>query len=78
MAYTPAKKSYICKGFVSGANVLGWHVCRAKSALKFFCSSYESSHENAPKLSPNIFEPLFCGSEKFCKIHAQFPAKISL
>ena len=59
---------------------LAWHVCRTKLARMMF-SRHEFSHEKRPEISPEMFEPLFCGSEKipaklppdFRKNPAKFP-----
>ena len=48
--------------FVS--NCLRWHICRAKFGTKDFFSSYEFSYEKCSEIFPEIFEALFCGSEK--------------
>ena len=48
---------------------LGWYVCRTKLARKIF-SRHEFSHEKCSEFCPEIFEPLFCGSEK---IPTKFP-----
>ena len=42
-----------------------------------FFLSYESSYEKCPEISPEIFEPLFCGSEKIPQNSHQI-SKISL
>ena len=44
-------------------NSLRWHVCRVNFARKIF-SSHEFSYEKCSEIFPEIFEPLFCGSEK--------------
>ena len=41
-----------------------------------FLSRHEFSHEKASENFPDIFEPLFCGSEKSRQIHAKFPANV--
>ena len=59
-----------------GCSFLGWHVCRAKLARNIF-SRREFSHEKCSEIFPEIFEPLFCGSEKKSrKIPAKIPGKL--
>ena len=43
--------------------MLRWHVCRVNFARKIFLS-HEFSYEKCSEIFPEIFEPLFCGSEK--------------
>ena len=45
-------------------NRLRWHVCRVNFARKIFFELYEFSYERCSEIFPEIFEPLFCGSEK--------------
>ena len=40
------------------------HVCRVNFARKIFFRATNFLTKNAPKIFPEIFEPLFCGSEK--------------
>ena len=39
-------------------------VCRVNFARKIISPSYEFSYEKCSDIFPEIFEPLFCGSEK--------------
>ena len=43
---------------------LKWHICRAKFGTKNVFGATNFLTKNAPKFSPESFEPLFCGSEK--------------
>ena len=51
---------------------LVWHFCRTKFAWKIF-PSCGNSHEECSKFFPEMFEPLFCGSEKSRKFPPNFP-----
>ena len=53
-------------------NFLGWHICRTKLA-RIFYSRHEFSHEKCSDIFPEMFEPLFCVSEKSRKIRAPPP-----
>ena len=48
---------------------------QSEFCTKDLCSSYEFSYEKCSEIFPEIFEPLFCGSEKSHKIPAKFPTK---
>ena len=54
---------------------------QSEFCTKDFFLSYEFSYEKCPEISPEIFEPFFCGSEKIphnsCQNSHQIP-KISL
>ena len=53
-----------------------WHVCRVNFARKiYFFSSHEFSYEKCSEIFPEIFEPMFCGSEK---IPGKFPPNFPL
>ena len=52
----------------------GWHVCRTKLARYIFFEARIFSRK-CSEVFPEMFEPLFCGSEKIRKIPAKFPAK---
>ena len=54
---------------------LRWHVCRANFVRRMFFLSYKLPYEKCSDIFPDIFEPLFCGSEKSPKIPAKFPTK---
>ena len=61
-------------------NKLGWHVCRTKSARNLFFQLRIFSRKML-RFFPEIFEPLFCGSEKNprkipAKIPTKFPSQI--
>ena len=56
---------------------LRWHVCRVNFARKIFFLSHEFSYEKCPEISPESFEPLFCGSEKIPQNSRQNSHQIS-
>ena len=48
---------------------------QSEFCTKDFCSSHEFSDEKCSEIVPEMFEPLFCGSEK---IPGKFPPKFPL
>ena len=53
---------------------LGCYVCRTKLARKKKLSRREISREKCSEIFPEMFEPLFCGSEKIRKLPAKLPS----
>ena len=56
----PAERTHFFRAFIK------FKVARLQSEFrtKDFLLSYEFSYEKCPEISPDFFEPLFCGSEK--------------
>ena len=57
-------------------NLLRWHVCRVNFARKIFFE-LRIFLRKMPEISPEIFEPLFCGSEKIPQNSRQISHQIS-